>query len=407
MTEVSESQLHIPDGINFDCTGCGNCCFEWPVPITRDDFARLGNYAADKELDSKKMFRVLNVDDAKLKVFSHSLEKRDDGLCAFLTDEKQCQLHNDFGAEAKPAMCRLFPYTFTQTPSGTYASVSFASTGVLYNSGRPLSDQRELLAQRFELFTRLFPTLSLDWSEAQLIDGQNISWQDYLAIEEPILERISKPTESRVEKTLFDQSQRFRKSVSGNVKLDNVAGLPTNPKIIDQVLVRNLLESYFPANAYESSSCDLDAQNFVKEFLAEPRRVMLTHGGAEYTFQDVVGVRLGQLPAESADLLRRFVYLRMFSKLYFGPGFNYLSAVAGVHHLAVLICLLRIKLKLELLRNKTVNPVDFDCLTTLAEDARVLERRLTVAFFSQETIATLEILLLSPQRVERLISLSA
>lgn len=408
MSRISETQLHIPEGINFDCTGCGNCCFEWPVPITREDFSRISSYADRKELDAKKLFRVLNVDDDKLKVFSHSLEKRSDGLCEFLTDDKRCQLHNDLGAEAKPAMCRLFPYTFTKTPTGVYASVSFASTGVLLNSGRPLSEQKESMLETFELFKRMFPALELDWSESQLIDGQKISWSDYQLIEKPILEQLAKPGESRVERWLFEQAEPFRKAVAGSVKLDNVAGLTTNPKIIDQVLVRNLLLTYFPENVYESSSCDLDAQSVAREFLDEPRRVMLKYRAEEYSFQDLVSVRLGPLTPPVTDLMRRFVYLRMFSKLFFGPGFNYLSVVAGIHHLSVLVCLLRIRLKLEMLRRKKSSELtDLDSFVTMVEDARLLERRLTVAYFSKETIAMLEILLLSPQRIERLISLAA
>lgn len=405
MSRIRETQLHIPEGINFDCTGCGNCCFEWPVPITREDFSRINSYAEQRDLDAKKLFRVLNVDDDKLKVFSHSLEKRGDGLCEFLTEDKRCQLHNDLGAEGKPAMCRLFPYTFTQTPSGTYASVSFASTGVLLNSGTPLSQQTEFMLQTYELFSKMFPSLDLDWSESQLVDGQKISWTDYQSIEKPILERLAKTGESRVERWLFEEAERFRKSVTGSIRLDNVAGLTTNPKIIDQVLVRNLLLTYFPENVYESSSCDLDAQSVAREFLDEPRRVALKYRGSEYSFQDIVGVRLGSMTEQCFDLMRRFVYLRMFSKLFFGPGFNYLSVVAGIHHLSVLVCLLRIRLKLEMLRTKP--NADFDSFAIMIEDARLLERRLTVAYFSKETIAMLEILLLSPQRIERLISLAA
>jgi len=403
MPETKESQLHIPEGINFDCTGCGNCCFEWPVPATRDDFARISKYAEERSLDTRQLFRVLNVDDPKLKVFSHSLEKRADGLCEFLTEDKRCQLHIDGGADAKPAMCRMFPYTFTQTPTGTYASVSFASTGVLFNQGKPLSEQRPLLEARYGLFTELFPRLSLDWSEAQLIDGRPLSWSDYIEVEELIIEKV-RTSEGRVEKVLFDEAERFRKRVGA--KLDNVAGLTTNPKIIDQVLVRNLLITYFPDDVYKSPACDVDAQSVAREFLAEPKSVSFKHRGVEYSFHDLVSTRLGRLPSEAADLLRRFAYLRMFSKLYFGPGFNYFSVVAGIHHLTVLSCLLRIRLKLEMVKRKVSQLSDSDCLLVLAEDVRALERRLTVASFGHETIAMLEILLLSPQRVERLISLA-
>ena len=406
MTEIKESQLHIPEGINFDCTGCGNCCFEWPVPATRDDFERISGYAEERGFDNKQLFRVLNVADEKLRVFSHSLEKRDDGLCAFLTADKRCSIHNDFGAEAKPAMCRLFPYTFTDTPSGTFASVSFAASGVLFNTGKPLAEQVSLLESRFALFKQLFPRLSLDWSEAQLIDGQPLAWKDYIGDEELILEKLEKlEPEARVEKSLLEEAERFRKRAVG-AKLDNIAALTVNPKIIDQVLIRNLLILYFPDNVYNSGVCELDAQSVAREFLSEPKKVNFKHRGNEYGLQDLLSIRLGRLPRESADLLRRFAYLRIFSKLYFGPGFNYLSVIAGMHHLAVLVSLLRIRLKLELLYRKISQPTDADCLSILAEDTRTLERRLTVSSFGQESIAMLEILLLSPQRVDRVLSIA-
>ncbi len=403
------SELLIPEGINFDCTCCGNCCFEWPVPITRDDFSRIDQYAREKSLDSKQLFRVLRSDDEKLNAFSHSLEKRDDdGLCQFLTPEKRCQLENERGSEFKPAMCRLFPYTFTTTPSGTYASVSFAATGVLFNQGRSLSSQVELLSEKLNLFNQLFPLLELDWSDIQLIDGQSISWREYLDCEDPVLAKLSRDDLSgRAERVLFEEGERFRKRVSTAVKLDNVANIPISQKIIDQVIIRNLLTTYFPDNVYKSGMCEIDAEDVAREFMSEPHNVVLEHGDKRFSFQALLDRRLGRLPLKSADLLRRFCYVKIFSKLYFGPGFNYLSAVAGLHHVVILACLLRIRLKLELLSRNLGNPSDDDYLALLAEDTRALERRLTVASFSREAIAMLEVLLLSPKRVERLLELSA
>ncbi|MBX9667991.1 MAG: YkgJ family cysteine cluster protein [Candidatus Obscuribacterales bacterium] len=403
------SELLIPDGINFDCTCCGNCCFEWPVPITREDFSRIETYAQEKSLDSKQLFRVLRTDDEKLNAFSHSLEKRDaDGLCQFLTADKRCQLQNEHGPQFKPAMCQLFPYTFTNTPSGTYASVSFAATGVLFNLGRPLSDQRELLSEKLILFNQLFPLLKLDWNDIQLIDGQSLSFHDYLEGESTILAKLGRDDlTGRSERILFEEGERFRKRISAPVKLDNAANILVNQKIIDQVLVRNLLATYFPDNVYESGMCEVDAEAVAREFMAEPHNVTFAHGAKSFGFQALLDRRIGRLPVKSRDLLRRFCYLKIFSKLYFGPGFNYLSVVAGLHHVVILACLLRIRLKLELLSRDLSNFSDDDCFEILAETIRVLERRLTVSTFSRDAIAMLEVLLLSPKRVERILELSA
>ena len=44
-----------------------------------------------------------------------------EGACVFLNDDKLCQVHAELGAEAKPAICRQFPYLFTRTPDGELA----------------------------------------------------------------------------------------------------------------------------------------------------------------------------------------------------------------------------------------------------------------------------------------------
>ena len=41
MTNEEQMILHIPEGINFECSGCGNCCFSWPVPLTPADVRRI------------------------------------------------------------------------------------------------------------------------------------------------------------------------------------------------------------------------------------------------------------------------------------------------------------------------------------------------------------------------------
>jgi Fe-S-cluster containining protein len=146
--------LHIPIGINFDCTGCGNCCLQWPVPSTDEDRRRIidlsrefvapvtantatvettAGTAADIPSTSTsvdlfstpggQLFRRIDMDVLRNKnnQFQYTMEKRADGRCVFLTQQNRCALHERFGVESKPSMCQLFPYTFTEAPDGFYA----------------------------------------------------------------------------------------------------------------------------------------------------------------------------------------------------------------------------------------------------------------------------------------------
>src|SRR5271167_3054776 len=45
-----DDRLIIPEGINFECTGCGNCCHQWPVPSTAEDRQRIIDLAHQLEI---------------------------------------------------------------------------------------------------------------------------------------------------------------------------------------------------------------------------------------------------------------------------------------------------------------------------------------------------------------------
>ena len=47
---------------------------------------------------------------------AHMLCHSSGGSCVFLDDERRCIIHATIAAEAKPRICRLFPYQFTETP---------------------------------------------------------------------------------------------------------------------------------------------------------------------------------------------------------------------------------------------------------------------------------------------------
>ena len=43
-----------------------------------------------------------------------ALNKRADGACVFLDDDNRCRIHTAFGEAAKPAACRLFPFSLRE-----------------------------------------------------------------------------------------------------------------------------------------------------------------------------------------------------------------------------------------------------------------------------------------------------
>lgn len=395
MVEQVALALHIPEGINFLCSGCGNCCLSWPVPVTDDDVTRISRLtngeAVFKQLPARRDERIFG--------YTHSLQKRSDGRCAFLTDDNRCRLHVEFGASAKPAMCRLFPYSFTPTPSGIYTSVSFASSAVLFNAGPPLTEQKDLLEEQWQLFQGLMPDYAPDWSSIQLIDGTSMSWAKFLELDAQLTALFA----DRANTSLFASANKgsdLLRRMLPNVDLDK-NHTATSPKVIDQVLIASMMQFYFPADVFTCGETDLNARHVAANFVQPPRAVHINCGGALYVAGDFAAKRL-KLADSVQDLLRRFVYCRLFSKLYFGTGFNGLSLTAGYHHLLFLTTLVCLQLKSK--------GVDADRpgeqFQAACELVRILERRLTLAAFSRESTAMLEVLFTSPARLDRIISLA-
>ncbi len=407
-----EAILHIPEGINFDCTGCGNCCFSWPVPLTDEDLSRISSLKIEEvRKEPVKIIKTGTPGSLAERLFTSALGKRPDGNCQFLSPDNRCQIHLQYGEEAKPAMCRLFPYTFTPTPGGVYASASFASTGVLYNSGSPLTEQRQHLTHTFDLFTRLFPDLRPDWTALQLIDGQPLEFDAYLQLECDFLSSLSESTESTIaspNKIVSGLAEKTSRLIEQKRDCDRIAGVETTARTVDSLMIQSLLRAYFPTNVYRDNICEIDTATLARSLVMPPDKVLLEVDGSKIGFGELNQYKLGALSSHCESLLRRFAYLKIFSKLYFGPGFAGLSLIAGLNHLSTIISLVRIFLKLKNIESGKTNKKGLDItFEETAECVRLLERRLTVANFSRETKTMLEVLLSSCERSKRIASLAS
>lgn len=380
--------LNIPAGIRFDCSGCGNCCMGWPVPLTPDDVVRLND----------GMARPLRTKDRRLQSFTHSLEKRSDGRCAHLTDLNRCGIHEELGPAAKPAMCQLFPYSFTETPDGLYAYVSFASSAVLMNSGQPLTEQKDVLLQKWDEFQRLFPERNRNWSALQLLDGLPLSWNEYLLMEDRLLNIVADRSQPHVsiEKKLSACSAFLIQALPGKANPEQFPAVEARPRIVDQLILKHLFALYLPSNVFSDANLDFNARSLMSEIVQAPNVVSVPDGTDQMKFQQLIECKLGRFSDDIEDLLTRFVYCRIFAKMYFGPCYGHLSLISGIHHLAFVITLIRLAAKQMKLRKVSVD------LVNVAEILRTIERRMTQVDLSAEACAAMEVLFTSPSRLQRI-----
>ncbi len=415
------SSLHIPRGIRFECTRCANCCLSWPVPLNETDVKRLVGALSVSEAELPLSFLSVAEKQGGLVGFTRALEKRADGKCSYL-DDSGCSLHNT----AKPAMCQLFPYTFMDTPEGTFVGLCFASSGVISNSGRLLSDQDNELASTLQLFRSLFPQLESEtlagWQSIKIAEGLPLSYERFSELESSLLADLQRSITdmggaiTRKDDTATAILARFFKQVAdlcpASMWRENLPGSAARPKQIDQILLASFASAYTDESRSHKLLDDRLIAETVSAFLVAPvGSLMLPFAGAEFGIGQLLNTASGPLPSACEDLLARFVYVRVFSKMYFGPGFSNLSLLAGIGHLILLVTLMRLSIKARILLCKPVNGAschidDEQILLWLTGIIRQVDSKFTSARYGANTKAMLEIFFLDRMRCARLSDLS-
>lgn len=348
--------------------------------------------------------RKLNSSRENLFAFTHTLEKGRDGKCAYLTNDKRCRMHSEMGAASKPSMCQLFPYSFTVTPDEVFASLSFASSAVLFNSGELLQNQQAVLQAQFELFKGLFTFKPELWENLQIIDGTLLSWQEFRALDQKILSILEDGTEAtdsapaEIAGKLKKVSQMLAQELRNPNESEKEPRLEARPKIVDQILLKHLDRLYFPEDEFSCNYYDIDARGVLAEMVSAPNAVSFGARKQELRFNELINLKLGHLAPDVDDLLNRFLYVRYFAKQFFGPGFHHLSLLSGLNHLRILHVLLRLKLKQQMALGLIKQP----SLENAAELIRTLERRLTQLELSPQSQSMLEVMFCSLQRQDRI-----
>ncbi|MBP9092176.1 YkgJ family cysteine cluster protein [bacterium] len=406
------NRLHIPAGIRFECTRCANCCLSWPVPLNEQDVKRLASALHCSEAELPVSFLSPAQRQAGLVGFSRALEKRSDGRCSYLNDFA-CTLQD----VAKPGMCQLFPYSFLDTPEGTFVGLSFASTGVLQNSGRLLEEQSDQLLVVLKLFRELFPNLQDEtikgFEHLQLIDGVTLTYEQFQIIEAPFLSDLAANL-SLPGLSVLSLLGRFHQTIAQLVPkerwLRRLPGTDARPRQVDMYILDSLAQAYFNPQSKGSLLDEREiALSVSSKFREPPVGFRLPLNGSSYSAVQFLENKLGDLDDACENLLLRFVYVRVFSKMYFGPGFSALSLIAGLGHLTTILVLIRLFAKVRKMdfRQNGLEETPEELLSWLTEILRQIDSKLSSARYGANTRAMIEFVFLEQERIQRLIDLAA
>src|SRR5262245_57864013 len=96
----------LPMAERWDCHQCGICCYGSIVRLSEQDREKLKQQGWDKHPDFRG--RRIMVREGWFSS-QYNLAQRDNGACVFLTSDGLCRIHKEFGFEAKPLFCQMFP----------------------------------------------------------------------------------------------------------------------------------------------------------------------------------------------------------------------------------------------------------------------------------------------------------
>lgn len=195
--DTTEAEFIFPPDVRYECVECGFCCRQnWVVEVDEECFEahpeEIGEYASEVPgKNGEAAGRIIR-------------PEKPGGGCPLLGEDNLCDIHKRMGYDAKPFVCREFPFRFITTPRGVLVDVSFVCGEVLNQRGKELEHHEEELKR---LYAKTRRKLRID-DKVLLKTKTSITYEAYLLIEETLQEILSQ-TEYSIEDRL----------VAGNVFL--------------------------------------------------------------------------------------------------------------------------------------------------------------------------------------------
>ncbi|NCG19170.1 MAG: hypothetical protein GWP91_09170 [Rhodobacterales bacterium] len=174
-----------PAGLRFTCQGSGACCRAGYTlgPVEDDiaaglDAADLGSWwpaAADGWSEDRPG------PDGGVVRFLRQVE----GACVFLRPDQLCAVHAHLGPQAKPAFCRLFPFSAVRDPKGVAVGVRPNCQTLHNQQGAEVTPER---LQEVAELAQIAGLPRFEPSAIRVVGGRGVSLDDWLHVESLLLD---------------------------------------------------------------------------------------------------------------------------------------------------------------------------------------------------------------------------
>ena len=317
----------------YTCTGCGECCGGWSVPLLPGEADRFRAQAAAL-VPAERLGRAVG----KARRGGATVETLagPGSRCVALADDRRCGVHAAYGAAAKPLGCRLFPFTFVATPADVRVGLSFACPAVIDGEGPPLETQREEIAR---LHAAIAPTsylLRLE-DEVALIGERRLPFADAarlcdelsaaLAWDGALVERLCRAGAvvalviARMEEGMAFAAALAAAREGRDALVAEALAAPARVDRLSRALLRTIVDSTAPGRGAGSRLAGVLAS------LGGGGRVRFADGEVDRAAVERVARGVGP---EGEALLGRWLRAEVAGLTFFGPAAFELSIAGGL-----------------------------------------------------------------------------
>lgn len=159
----------------WECRSCARCCRGSIIRLDDDDVQRLRQQEWERRPEFDKIQPLVREGWFRR---TYRLAQRPDGACVFLMSDGRCQIHAEFGAEAKPLVCRMFPLQLVPREQNAILTLRRACPTAAADSGMELNDYRPF-ARQMAAEGRLLEETS---PPPVIVGRHRRSWDDWLGV---------------------------------------------------------------------------------------------------------------------------------------------------------------------------------------------------------------------------------